>query len=83
MLVLVDGVGDVSIPSLGDVTPLQAARTPFMDAIAGWYVSVPLCAGCDAMLRTFGVFGAWAGGPWSDPIVGVPDDIRATHCPGP
>lgn len=35
VLVLVDGVGDVSVPSFGDRTPLQVAHTPNMDAIAG------------------------------------------------
>lgn len=33
-LVLVDGLGDVSIPSLAFQTPLQAARTQNLDAIA-------------------------------------------------
>jgi 2,3-bisphosphoglycerate-independent phosphoglycerate mutase len=33
--VLIDGVGDVSIPSLGLKTPLEAAKTPVLDAIAG------------------------------------------------
>lgn len=33
--VLIDGVGDVNIPSLGFKTPLQAARTEILDAIAG------------------------------------------------
>ncbi|KAK9817062.1 hypothetical protein WJX72_008993 [[Myrmecia] bisecta] len=32
--VLVDGIGDVSIPDLGNLTPLQAADTPTMDAMA-------------------------------------------------
>ena len=32
--VLIDGIGDVSIPSLGNRTPLQAARIPNLDAIA-------------------------------------------------
>ena len=31
----IDGLGDVSIPYLGDKTPLQYANIPFMDAIAG------------------------------------------------
>lgn len=35
VLVLIDGIGDVSVPALGHRTPLQAASTPFMDAIAG------------------------------------------------
>lgn len=33
--VLIDGVGDVTIPDMGDMTPLQAAETPGLDAIAG------------------------------------------------
>lgn len=40
--VLVDGLGDVSIPSLGFQTPLQAARTPNLDAIA--------CAGINGLM---------------------------------
>jgi 2,3-bisphosphoglycerate-independent phosphoglycerate mutase len=39
VLVLIDGVGDVSVPSLGDRTPLEVAHTPNMDAIAGEYAS--------------------------------------------
>jgi 2,3-bisphosphoglycerate-independent phosphoglycerate mutase len=35
--VLIDGVGDVSIPELGHRTPLQAASTPTLDAVAGKY----------------------------------------------
>ena len=33
--VLIDGLGDVSIPELGNRTPLEAAHTPFLDALAG------------------------------------------------
>lgn len=33
--VLIDGVGDVSIPRLGFKTPLETAKTPVLDAIAG------------------------------------------------
>lgn len=33
--VLLDGVGDVSIPDLGSRTPLEAAATPTLDALAG------------------------------------------------
>ena len=33
--VMLDGIGDVNIPDLGSMTPLKAARTPTMDAIAG------------------------------------------------
>jgi len=32
--VLVDGIGDVAIPSLGGRTPLEAARAPRLDALA-------------------------------------------------
>ncbi|AQK40308.1 probable 2,3-bisphosphoglycerate-independent phosphoglycerate mutase [Zea mays] len=32
--VLVDGIGDVSVPSLGGRTPLEAACTPRLDAVA-------------------------------------------------
>jgi hypothetical protein len=35
VLVLVDGIGDVTIPAFGDKTPLQVAHTPNMDCIAG------------------------------------------------
>lgn len=33
--VLIDGIGDVNIACLGNKTPLQAAHTPYLDAIAG------------------------------------------------
>lgn len=33
--VLIDGVGDVSVPSLNDQTPLQFASTKYLDAVAG------------------------------------------------
>ncbi len=33
--VLIDGLADIHIPSLADFTPLEAADTPGMDAIAG------------------------------------------------
>ena len=33
--VLLDGIGDVSIPDLGCLTPLEAASTPTLEAIAG------------------------------------------------
>ena len=33
--VLIDGLGDVSIPDLGNRTPLEAAHCPYLDAIAG------------------------------------------------
>jgi hypothetical protein len=44
VLVLIDGVGDVTIPAFGDQTPLQVAHTPNMDCIAG--VSVHIYAPC-------------------------------------
>jgi 2,3-bisphosphoglycerate-independent phosphoglycerate mutase len=33
--VLIDGIGDVSVPQLNHRTPLEAASTPHLDAIAG------------------------------------------------
>uniref|UniRef100_A0A0D6QXB3 Metalloenzyme domain-containing protein n=1 Tax=Araucaria cunninghamii TaxID=56994 RepID=A0A0D6QXB3_ARACU len=41
-LVLVDGAGDVAVPSLGYLTPLQAAHTPNLDALA--------CAGVSGLM---------------------------------
>jgi 2,3-bisphosphoglycerate-independent phosphoglycerate mutase len=35
LLLLIDGVGDVTIPALGNRTPLEVAHTPFLDALAG------------------------------------------------
>jgi 2,3-bisphosphoglycerate-independent phosphoglycerate mutase len=35
VLVIIDGVGDVTIPAFGDMTPLQVAHTPNLDCIAG------------------------------------------------
>ena len=35
VLVLIDGIGDVSIPELGNRTPLEAAHCPNLDTIAG------------------------------------------------
>lgn len=34
VFVLIDGLADVSLHELGHKTPLEAARTPAMDAIA-------------------------------------------------
>lgn len=34
-MVMIDGVGDVSVPDLSDKTPLQLAYLPFLDSIAG------------------------------------------------
>lgn len=31
---LVDGMGDVGLPQLQGLTPLQVAHTPFLDALA-------------------------------------------------
>lgn len=46
VLVLIDGVGDVTIPAFGDQTPLQVAHTPNMDCIAGVlrYIDAPSAA---------------------------------------
>jgi len=33
--VLIDGIGDINVPVLGNMTPLMAADTPTLDAVAG------------------------------------------------
>ena len=38
--VLIDGIGDVVVPTLSGKTPLQAAHTPVLDAIAGWCAAI-------------------------------------------
>jgi hypothetical protein len=35
VFLLVDGIGDVSVPELGDRTPLEVAHIPHLDAVAG------------------------------------------------
>ena len=35
VFLLIDGIGDVALPQLEDLTPLQVAHTPMMDTIAG------------------------------------------------
>lgn len=35
VFLLIDGVGDVSVPPLGEQTPLQAAHIPFLDMLSG------------------------------------------------
>jgi hypothetical protein len=35
LFLLVDGIGDCTIPAFGDRTPLEVAHVPFLDAIAG------------------------------------------------
>lgn len=42
--VLVDGIGDVTIPQLGNRTPLEAADVPHLDAIAGGCAGAALAA---------------------------------------
>lgn len=44
--VLIDGVGDVTIPQLGGRTPLQAATLPHLDAVAGAAVWLRRCGAC-------------------------------------
>ena len=36
--VLIDGLGDTSVSQLGDRTPLQAANTPILDGVAGYFL---------------------------------------------
>lgn len=35
VFLLIDGIGDVALPQLMHMTPLQIARTPVMDTVAG------------------------------------------------
>lgn len=51
LLLIVDGIGDVTIPAFGDRTPLQVAHTPYLDAVAG----DPSCGS--------GVSAQWSGNP--------------------
>lgn len=48
LFLLVDGVGDLTIPDLGDRTPLEVAHTPNLDALAGGQGTLQGtdCAGC-------------------------------------
>ncbi len=46
LLLVVDGIGDVTIPALGDRTPLQVAHTPFLDALAGTALDALVDSGC-------------------------------------
>lgn len=41
--VLIDGLADIHIPALANLTPLEAADTPTMDAVAGKTLCVKLC----------------------------------------
>ena len=34
VLLILDGIGDQPYPELGDLTPLEAAHTPNLDALA-------------------------------------------------
>ena len=38
IIILGDGMADWPVKSLGDKTLLQAAKTPYMDKLAGWDV---------------------------------------------
>ena len=43
VILIVDGLGDITIPALGDRTPLEVSHVPTMDAIAGaWSNDVTL-----------------------------------------
>jgi 2,3-bisphosphoglycerate-independent phosphoglycerate mutase len=35
LLLLIDGIGDVAVGKLGEKTPLQVAKTPWLDQLAG------------------------------------------------
>jgi 2,3-bisphosphoglycerate-independent phosphoglycerate mutase len=53
LLLIVDGIGDVSVPALGDRTPLQVADTPFLDALAGGGAAIrqPRATSCSPLTR--------------------------------
>lgn len=34
LVAIIDGLGDVNIPGLGELSPLEGARTPLLDALA-------------------------------------------------
>ena len=40
IFVIIDGLGDVTIPAFGDRTPLEVSHMPTMDAISGVCVCV-------------------------------------------
>lgn len=46
VLLIIDGLGDVTIPDLGDRTPLEVAHTPCLDAIAGQAMCVVIYDFC-------------------------------------
>ena len=41
--VLIDGLADIHIPAMANLTPLEAADTPTMDAVAGKTWLMQLC----------------------------------------
>lgn len=50
---LLDGLGDVNVPDLDDMTPLQAAHTPALDALAGKVLRP--CLRCEARKKGWGL----------------------------
>lgn len=78
VFVLIDGVGDVGVPELGGRTPLQAARTPFLDAIAGECARVLLNRhALAACLRDPAALGARGG---EEGKGGVGGPAASVHC---
>lgn len=66
--VLIDGLADIQIPALANMTPLEAAHTPALDAIAGlglrmhfWRLLLLLTAPKKALLRSCWL--QWSDGP--------------------
>jgi 2,3-bisphosphoglycerate-independent phosphoglycerate mutase len=62
LYVCLDGLGDDPIPALGDRTPLEAARTPFMDALAaqgrtGTVVTVGQAIAPESDIAVFAILG--------------------------
>jgi hypothetical protein len=67
VLIIIDGVGDVTIPAFGDNTPLQVAHTPNLDAVAGDSTQrvparQPLHAAADCLLSL------GRAQPWLEPL---------------
>lgn len=54
--VLIDGVGDVALPELGNRTPLEAAHTPHLDEVAGVRMCEQRAASTNQYSRGLGLF---------------------------
>jgi 2,3-bisphosphoglycerate-independent phosphoglycerate mutase len=57
--VLIDGIGDVALPQLEDLTPLQVASTPVLDSIAGMHQPLLACISCVFVRSALASFLVW------------------------